>query len=173
VRTHVKNRRRTQLRVEALEGKTLLSTGSVVHQVARRVTAAPIVAKASAAFSGTLTGSYSNIDAPGFAHILSYATSGTLTGVGSTHLRGSWFARPGAQAHRLAGRFVLRNNGGSMIVNVLQSATPRNHTYRVVRARGSDAPFKGGTGELMITQSATLSVPFYTNGQATMTFTPG
>jgi hypothetical protein len=127
----------------------------------------------SPAFNGTLTGSYSDVDAPGFAHILSYATSGTLSGVGSARLRGSLFVRPGTRTHRLAGQFVVRNSGGSMIVNVFGSATPRNYTYRVDRARGSDAPFKGGTGELMITQSETFSLPFYTYGQATMTFTPG
>jgi hypothetical protein len=172
MRTYAKKRRRTQLRVESLEGKTLLSTGSVTHQFAPHMGAVPIVAQA-AAFSGTLTGPYSNVNVPGFSHVLSYATSGTLSGVGSTRLRGTLFVRGGARPHRLAGQFLLHNNGGSMTVNVFRSATPGNDTYRVARARGSDTAFKGGSGELVITQSPTFSVPFYVSGQATMTFTPG
>jgi hypothetical protein len=172
MRTHAKNRRCTQLLVESLEGKTLLSTGSVMHQVAPHVTAAPIVAQVTA-FSGTLTGSYSNVNAPGFSHILSYATSGTLSGVGSTRLRGTLFPRGSARPRRLVGEFVMRNNGGSMIVNVFQSAVPRNYTYQVAQARRGDAAFKGGSGGLTITQAPSFSVPFYVSGQATMTFTPG
>jgi hypothetical protein len=172
MRIYAKKRRRTQLRVESLEGKTLLSTGLVMHQVAPHVAAAPIVAQATA-FSGTLTGPYSNVDVPGFSHILSYATSGTLSGVGSTRLRGTLFVRGGAGPRRLAGQLLLHNNGGSMTVNVFRSATPGNYTYKVPRARGSDTAFKGGSGELMITQSPTFSVPFYVSGQATMTFTLG
>ena len=76
MRTYTKNYRRGQLRVESLEGKTLLSTGSVMHHVAPHVAVAPIVAQATP-FSGTLQGSYSNVNVPGFSHILSYATSGT------------------------------------------------------------------------------------------------
>jgi hypothetical protein len=172
MRTYAKNRRRTPLRVESLEGRTLLSTGSAMQQVAPHVTAAPIVAQA-AAFSGTLSGSYSNINVPGFSHILSYATSGTLSGVGSTRLRGTLVVRGGARPGRLVGEFRLRNNVGSMIVNVFHSAMPGNYTYKVARARGSDTAFKGGSGDLMITQASTFSVPYYVSGQATMTFTPG
>jgi hypothetical protein len=172
MRTYAKNRRRTPLRVESLEGKTLLSTGSVMHQVAPHVTAAPIVAQATA-FSGTLTGSYSNVNVPGFSHILSYATSGTLSGVGSTRLHGTLIVRGGARPGRLVGQLQLRNTGGSMIVNVFQSAMPGNYTYKVARARGSDAAFNAGSGELMITQASTISAPFYVSGQATMTFTAG
>jgi hypothetical protein len=80
MRTHTKNRRRAQLCVESLEGKMLLSAGSVMHQVAHH--AAPIVAQA--AFSGTLTGRYSDVHAPFFADIQSYTASGTLSGIGST-----------------------------------------------------------------------------------------
>jgi hypothetical protein len=160
------------LRVESLEGKTLLSTGSAMHLVAPRATAAPIVAQASA-FSGTLTGSYSNANVPGFSHILSYATSGTLSGVGSTRLHGTLFVRGRNRPGRLVGQLLLRNTGGSMTVNVLQSTTPGNYTYQVARARGSDAAFQGGSGALTITQNATFSAPFFVSGQATMTFTPG
>jgi hypothetical protein len=167
-----KNRRRTPLRVESLEGRALLSTGSAMRHVAPRVTAAPIVAQA-AAFSGTLSGSYSNIDVPGFSHILSYATSGTLSGVGSTRLRGTLFARGGHRPGRLAGLLRVRNDGGSMTLDVFGSPTPGNDTYKVARARGGDAAFKGGSGDLMITQAPSFSVPFYVSGQATMTFTPG
>jgi hypothetical protein len=67
----------------------------------------------------------------------------------------------------------MHNNGGSMIVNLLQSATPGTYAYRIVRARGSDIAFKGGSGELTISQTPTFSVPYYVSGQATMTFTPG
>jgi hypothetical protein len=40
----------------------------------------------------------------------------------------------------------------------------------VVRARGTDAGFQGGSGTLMIAQTQTLGVPFYTSGRTTMTF---
>ena len=108
MRTYAKNRRCTQPRVELLEGKTLLATGSVMHQVAPLVTAAPIVAQATA-LSGTLAGSYSNVNVPGFSHILSYTTSGTLSGFGSTRLRGTLIvrggARPGTQGASAPGHF--------------------------------------------------------------------
>jgi hypothetical protein len=171
MRTYTKNRRRTQLRVEALERKTLLSTSSVKYQVAPHLWAAPNVAPVSAAFTGTLAGSYSNVHAPGFANILSYTASGTLTGVGSTRLRGTLFAGLGARTGRLIGQFVLRNNGGSMLVNVFRTATRRTYSYKVARARGSDAAFIGERGTLTIAQTQTINVPFYTAGQATLTFT--
>jgi hypothetical protein len=173
MQTYTKNRRRTQLRVESLEGKTLLSTGAVMHELAHHVKAVPIVADATAAFSGTLTGHYSNVHVPFFANIQSYAASGTLSGVGSTRLLGTLFVRPGAPAGRLLGQLVMRNNGGSMIVNVFASAAPGTYTYKVPRASGNDTPFKGGSGTLMITQSPTLSAPYYSQGQSTMTFTLG
>jgi hypothetical protein len=171
MRTSHKRRRRTELRIESLEGKTLLSTGSVMHQAARQVTAATIVAQA-AEFSGTLTGSYSNVHIPFAGYLLSYSTSGILSGVGSTRLHGSLFARPGARAGRLAGQLVMRNSGGSMTVNVSQSAASGTDSYKVVRAKGSDAAFKGGSGELMISQVRSFSAPYYVSGQATMIFTP-
>jgi hypothetical protein len=171
MRANIKNRHRAEPRIESLEGKTLLSTGSLMHRVARPVAAAAIVAQA-AQFSGTLTGIYSNAHIPFAGYLLSYTTSGTLSGVGATRLHGSLFARPGARAGRLAGQFFMRNSGGSMIVNVVRSATSGTDSYKVVRATGSDTAFKGGTGQLVISQSPTFSVPYYTSGQATMTFTP-
>jgi hypothetical protein len=119
-----------------------------------------------------LTGSYSNVHAPGFANILSYATSGTLSGIGSTRLRGTLLIRSRARAGRLLGQFVMRSNGGSMTVNVVRSATLGTYSYKVVRARGGDTAFVGGTGTLVITQNPTFRAPFYTSGQATMTFSP-
>lgn len=172
MRMYAKNRRRTPLRVESLEGKTLLSTGLAMQRVAPHVSAAPIVAQVSA-FSGTLTGSYSNINIPGFSHILSYSTSGTLIGIGSTRLRGTLSARGGLRPGRLAGQLILRNAGGSMTVNVYQTATTGTDTYTVARARGSDAALRGESGDLTISQSASVSVPFYVYGRATMTFSPG
>ncbi len=172
MRTYARNRRRTPLRVDALEGKTLLSAGSAMRRLAPHVAAAPIVDQA-AEFSGTLTGRYSNVNVPGFSHILSYATSGTLSGVGPTRLRGTLFVRGSIRPGRLVGQFRLRNQGGSMIVDVSQAATPGNYTYRVARARGGDAAFEGGSGTLAISQVSNFSVPFYVSGQATMTFDPG
>ena len=157
--------------IESLEGKILLSTGSVIHRLAGHVTAAAIVDQA-AEFSGTLTGSYSNVHIPFAGYLLSYSTSGTLSGVGSTRLHGSLFARPGARAGRLAGQFVMRNNGGSVTVNVFQSAMSGTDYYKVVRTRGAETAFKGGRGELMISQAPSDSAPYYVSGQATMTFTP-
>jgi hypothetical protein len=120
-----------------------------------------------------LTGFYSNVHVPFFANILSYVTSGTLSGVGSTHLRGTLFVRPGAPVGRLDGQLVMRNNGGSMVVNVFQSAMPGTYTYKVALASGSDTAFKGGSGTLVITQVPTFSSHYYAFGQSTMTFTPG
>jgi hypothetical protein len=173
MRTYTKNRRRTQLTFESLEGKTLLSTGSVMHHVASQVTTAPIVARAPAAFSGTLTGVYSNVHAPGFANILSYRTSGTLTGTGFTRLRGSLFARRHLPTGNLIGQLKMRNTGGAMILNVFRMGTPGTYSYTVVRARGTDTVFLNESGTVMITQHQTLTVPFFISGQATMTFTPG
>ena len=81
-----------------VERKTLLSTGSVMHQVVPHVRPRRSSAQATAEFSGTLTGSYSNVHVPSFANILSYATSGTLSGVGSTNLRGTLFIRGAGRA---------------------------------------------------------------------------
>jgi len=169
MRTYKKNRRRTQLRVESLEGKALLSAGFMMHHVS----AAPIVTQATAAFSGTLTGRYSDVHVPFFADIQSYSTSGTLSGVGSTHLYATLFVRPGAPAGRFAGQLLMRNNGGSMVVNVFQSAMPGIYSYKVALASGSDTAFKGGTGTLSITQTPSFMVPNYSFGQSAMTFTLG
>ena len=170
MRTKIKNPRRTHLRVELLEGKTLLSTGSTTHPAAHRLSAAPIVAQVSA-FSGTLTGRYSSVHAPHFAYILSYANSGVLSGVGSTHLYGTLFVRPSAPAGHFDGRLLMFNHGGMMIVDVYQSATPGTYSYRVAHARGNDTGFTGQTGTLVITQTPTFTVPYYTAGHSTMTFT--
>jgi hypothetical protein len=171
MRTYTGNRRRPQLRVESLEGKTLLSTASVMQQLAPQVRAAPIVAQVSAAFSGELAGSYSSVRVPGFANTLSYAASGTLSGIGSTRLRGTLFGGLRAHTGRLIGQLVMRNNGGSMILNVFRLGTPRTYSYKVARARGTDTAFIGERGTLMIAQTPTVSVPFFISGQATITFT--
>jgi hypothetical protein len=173
MRTDTRNGRRTQLRVESLEGKTLLSAGSVMQQVVHHVASAPIVAQAPVEFSGTLTGPYTNTHVPGFSNILAYKTSGTLSGVGSTHLRGTLILRSGGPASRVAGQFTMRNTGGSMILNVFKTTTRGTYSYKVAVARGSDTAFKGSTGTLTITQVPTLNVPFFISGQSTMTFTSG
>jgi hypothetical protein len=169
MRTSTRTRRRTPLRVEALEGKALLSSGSALDHVAPHMAAAPIVAQAGAAFGGTLTGTYSNVHVPGFSHVLSYAASGNLSGVGTTRLRGT-LAPGGARAGRLAGVLQLRNGAGVISADVFQTATPGSYTYQVARARGGDAGYLGASGALTITRAQTLSVPFYASGQATLTF---
>ncbi len=97
MQTYNKNLRRLDPRVESLEGKTLLSAGLAGHHVAPHETAAPFVVQAAAEFSGTMMGSYSNVHIPFAGYLLNYATSGSLSGVGSTHLHGTLFARPGAR----------------------------------------------------------------------------
>ena len=173
MQAHIKNRRRTDLRVEFLEGKTLLSAGLVRDHVASHLAKAAVVAHAAAEFSGTLTGIYSNVHIPFAGYLLNYSTSGTLSGVGSTRLHGSIFARPGTRTGGSAGQFHMRNAGGSMTVNVFRSATPGSYTYKVVRAVGSDSAYKRGSGTLMISQTPTRSFPYYVSGNATMVFTPG
>jgi hypothetical protein len=171
MRTYTRNRRRTQLGIESLEGKTLLSAGSVMQHLAHHVSTAPVVAQATPAFTGTLTGPYSNVHVPNFAYIQSYSTSGTLTGVGSSHLYGTLFVRPSAPAGRFEGQLLLRNHGGSMILNVFASGTAGTYSYKVALAHGTDSAFKGDTGTLTISLNPTFSVPYYTAGQSTMTFT--
>ena len=170
MRSSTTNRRRTEPRVESLEGKALLSTGSALRHVAPHVTAAPIVARAATGFSGTLTGSYSNVNVPGFSHIQSYTASGTLSGLGTTRLRGTLSVPGGLRPGRPLGQLVLRNTAGRMIANVIQSTIPGSYAYQVARARGSDAAFRGESGTLTITRTPSLNVPFYSSGDATMTF---
>jgi hypothetical protein len=171
MRTYTTKTRRTEPRVESLEGKTLLSTGSLMHRAVHRVTGAPIVVQATAGFSGTLTGDYSNAHAPGFANIVSFATSGTLSGIGLTRLKGTLFASGRPQVGRLIGEFRMGNRGGAMTVNVFRSTMRGIYTYEVVRARGSDTTYIGSSGRLEITRTPTFDVPFVVFGQATMTFT--
>jgi hypothetical protein len=171
MQTYIKNRRRLEPRLETLEGKTLLSAGALSHQAAHHVITGLVVAQA-APFSGTLTGSYSNVHIPFAGYLLNYATSGSLTGVGSTHLHGSIFARPGARSGHAAGQFVMRNGGGLMIANVFKTPTTGTYSYKVIRATGSDSAYRGGTGTVAISQNPTRSFPYFVSGQATMTFTP-
>ena len=171
------NRKRHRLapRVEALEGKRLLSTatGLISQHSAHHVMTASAVAHVAAPFSGTLSGIYSNVHIPFAGYLLNYSTSGSLTPVGSAHLHGSIFARPGHRAGQASGQFSVRNDGGSMVINVFASATAGAYTYRVIRAFGTDASYQGGTGAVTIAQNPTHSYPYYVSGQATMTFTPG
>ena len=81
MRGNIKNRQRAGLPVESLEGKTLLSAGLVSHHAEHPAVTAAVVAQA-AQFSGTLTGVYSNVHIPFAGYLLSYWTSGTLSGVG-------------------------------------------------------------------------------------------
>ena len=165
------NRRRTELRVESLEGKALLSTGSGMHHIAPDVRSARIIDQAPGPFSGTLTGPYSNVHIPFAGYLLNYATTGTLTGVGSTHLRGSLFVRGAtSRAGRFTGKLALHNVGGSMIIGVIQTDVSGTDTYKVVRAGGGDSVYRGNIGTLTITQNPTMNVPYYISGQATMTF---
>jgi hypothetical protein len=168
MKANIKNRRRVSLQVEPLEGKTLLSAGVASHHAA--MTAAAVAQAAS--FSGTLTGIYSNVHIPFAGYQLNYSTSGTLSGPGSTHLRGSIFVRPSARGRVALGQFVMRSNGGSMTLRVFRTPTPGTYTYRVIGASGGDVAYKGGTGTLAIVQNPTQSYPYYVSGQATMTFSP-
>jgi hypothetical protein len=173
MQTHSKNPQRLQPRVEPLEGKILLSAVPVVHHFAPHVATAPIVAQSPATFSGTLTGPYSNAHVPGFGNILSYLTSGSLSGIGSARLRGTLVIRGSDRPNRLIGQLMVRNEGGSVVVNVLRTAVRGTYSFNVALARGNDTPYDGETGELTITQTPNISAPFFVSGQATMTFTPG
>jgi hypothetical protein len=173
MRSSRKHPRRTQLTVESLEGKALPSTGSLLHQIAQEVSAAPIVSQATVGFSGTLAGRYGDTRVPFVGSIQTYAASGTLNGPGSTHLYGTLIIRPGAALGRFDGQLVMVNHGGSMVLNVYQSATAGTFSYKVVVGVGSDSAFKGGIGTLTVTQTPTFRVPYYVHGQSTMTFTSG
>ncbi len=171
MKANIKNRRRVSLQVEPLEGKTLLSAGLASHHAADHAMTAAVVAKA-ASFSGTLTGVYSNVHIPFAGYLLNFSTSGTLSGPGSTHLHGSIFARPGAHGRVAIGQFLMSSDGGSMILRVFRTPTQGTYTYRVIRAFGGDAAYKGSTGTLTTVQNPTRSYPYFVSGQATMTFTP-
>ena len=153
--------------LESLEGKTLLSAGSAMQHVAPRLAAAPIVGQAMS-FRGTLAGSNSDV-----SHVISFDTTGNLIGPGSTDLRGTLFAGGNPRPGRLLGQLLLRNSGGSMTVNVYQSATAGTFTDTVVRARGADTIYQGATGNLKIALSWDFGNPYYFHGQATMEFIPG
>ena len=59
-------------------------------------------------------------------------------------------------------------NGATL--QVYQSGTAGTYSYKVVFAHGSDSTFKGGTGTLVITQTPTFTVPYYTYLQSTIMF---
>jgi hypothetical protein len=158
--------------LESLEGKTLLSAGSAMQHVAPRLAAAPIVGQA-VSFGGTLVGSDSDVSVPGISHIVSFNTTGTLIGPGSTHLRGTLFSRGNPRPGQLLGQLLLRNSGGSMTVNVYRSATAGTYTDTVVRARGADTIYQGATGNLKIAMSWAFNDPYYLYQQAWMKFIPG
>src|SRR5215469_3447789 len=171
MRTHAKCRRPMSPQLESLEGKTLLSAGSAMQHVAPPLAAAPIVGQA-VSFRGTLAGSDSDVSVPGISHLVSFKTTGTLIGPGSTHLRGTLFARGNPQPGQLLGQLLLRNSGGSMTVNVYRSATAGTYTDTVVRARGADTIYQGATGNLKIAMSWTFNNPYYLYQQEWMKFIP-
>jgi hypothetical protein len=158
--------------LESLEGKTLLSAGWAMQHVAPRLAAAPMVGQA-VSFSGTLAGSDSDRSFPGIPHFVNFKTTGTLIGPGSTHLRGTLFARGNPQPGRLLGQLLLRNSGGSMTLNVYRSATAGTYTDTVVRARGADTIYQGASGNLKIAMSWAYNDPYYLYQQAWMKFIPG
>ena len=158
--------------LESLEGKTLLSAGSAMQHVVPHLAATPIVDQA-ASFRGTLVGSDSDVRVAAIPHVVSFSTRGTLIGPGSTHLRGTLFARGNPRPGRLLGQLLLRNSGGSMTVNVYRSATAGTYTDTVVRARGADKIYQGATGNLEIAMSWAYNDPYYFYQQAWMKFIPG
>jgi hypothetical protein len=172
MRANIKKRRHTCFQVESLEEKTLLSSGFASQPDLHHATTSAAVAHAAAAFSGALTGFYSNVHIPFAGYLLNYSTSGTLSGTGETFLRGSIFVRPGSHNARALGQFSMHNSGGSMLVRVFQTPTSGTYTYKVIRASGSDLAYKGDIGTLVITQTPTQSFPNFISGQATMTFSP-
>ena len=143
-----------------------------MQHVAPRLAAAPIVGQA-VSFGGTLAGSDSDVRAPGFSHVVSFNTTGTLIGPGLTYLRGTLFARENPRPGQFLGRFLLGNSVGSMTVNVYQTATAGTYTDTVVRARGADTIYKGGTGNLKIAMSWAYNDPYYLYQQAWTKFIPG
>jgi hypothetical protein len=158
--------------LESLEGKTLLSAGSAMQHVAPRLAAAPNVGEA-VPFGGTLAGSDSDVSVPGISHVVSFKTTGSLAGPGSTHLRGTLFGRGNPRPGRLLGQLLLRNSGGSMTVNVYRSATAGTYTDTVVHAQGADTIYRGATGDLQIAMAWSYNDPYYLRQLAWMKFIPG
>jgi hypothetical protein len=119
-----------------------------------------------------LTGPDSDVRAPGISHVVSFNTTGTLIGPGSTHLRGKLFARENPRPGELLGQLLLYNSGGSMRVNVYRSATAGTFTDTVVSARGADKIYRGATGDLQIAIAMNNQLPYYLYQQAWMKFIP-
>ena len=172
MRTHAKCRRPMSPQLESLEGKTLLSAGSAMQHLAPRLAAAPMVGEA-VSFRGTLAGSDSDVSLSGIPHVVTFHTSGTLVGPGSTHLHGTLSARANPRPGQLLGQFLLRNSGGSMTLNVHRSATAGTFTDKVVHVRGADAIYKGATGNLQIAMAWAYNDPYYLYQQAWIKFIPG
>ena len=158
--------------LESLEGKTLLSAGSAMQHVAPRLAAAPIVGQA-VSFRGTLAGSDSDRSFPGIPHVVSFNTTGTLIGPGSTRLRGTLSSRGNPRPDQFLGQLLLRNSGGSMTVNVYRSATPGTYTDTVVHAQGADTIYRGATGDLQIAMAWSYNDPYYLRQLAWTKFIPG
>jgi hypothetical protein len=159
-------------RLESLEEKTLLSAGSAMQHVAPRLAAAPLGGQA-VSFRGTLAGSDTDRSFPGISHAVSFNTAGTLIGPGLTRLHGTLIARGNPRPGQSLGQLLLSNRGGSMTVNVYQTATAGTFTDTVVRAQGADTIYQGGTGNLKIATSWAYDNPYYLYGQAWMKFIPG
>ena len=123
-------------------------------------------------FGGTLAGSDSDRSFPGISHVVGFNATGTLVGPGPTHLRGTLFARGNPRPGQSLGGLLLRNRGGSMTVNVYQTATAGTFTDTVVRARGADSIYRGATGNLKIAMAWNNKLPYYLYQQAWMKFIP-
>ena len=170
MRTHAKCRRPMSPQLESLEGKTLLSAGSAMLHVAPRLAAAPIVGQA-VSFRGTLAGSDSDVRVAGISHVVSFNTTGTLIGPGSTQLRGTLFARGNPRPGRLLGQLLLRTAAARWRSTSI-SRPQRGLSPTPWSARGADTIYKGVTGNLEIAMAWTFNDPYYLHQQAWMKFIP-
>lgn len=167
MRTNISNHRGARLGVESLEGKTLLSTGSVAGGLGNRVPA-----DAAALLSGSVAGFYGSTDIRGGGHVEYYTTSGTLSGIGSANLFDTLYIPLRTETLRRVGGFFIVNADGAMRTRVFASGSAGTYDYKVIGAHGSDAPYRLQTGTLTISQSPNFTKAFYVSGRATITFNP-
>jgi hypothetical protein len=172
--TKSKSRRRSPLHVESLEEKALLSG---VHPLVQH---AHPVAAAVSTFTGSFSGTYYSTNIPFLNNGMRYGFTnhGQINGMGA-NIYGGISLPNTVTAGKLLGSLVVINRGGTMTINVSETATssatlPSSFTYRVVVGTGNDRGFQGATGTVTI--NATPSHTFHYGpvstsiGQSTIAF---
>jgi hypothetical protein len=173
--TLTKSKRRMPLHVESLEGKTLLSG---MHPVLHH---AHPVAAATSTFTGSFSGTYYSTNIPFLTNGMRYGFTnhGQINGMGA-NIYGGISLPNTVTAGKLLGSLVVVNRGGTMTIDVSETASssatlPSSFMYRVVASSGNDRGFQGATGTVTINATPSHTFHFgpvsYSVGQSTIAFT--